>query len=392
MLTVVTLGIYSAWAKGRTRRFFCRHTLFDGGRFDYHADPWASLAARLAVVALVAGGFWWAEGEAVRWVGMLLGAVLLAPFWLVGRWRGEARRTSYRGVRFSFDAESGGVYRELYAVFLPLILVLLWNWGLAAGVSPVDFFGGFGFDAAERKIADYLAPWGFLALLSPWSWRACHRCKVTRYRWGRFGFGFERSWLGYSMAMGFVGVTALLVLVAVALFVDKGGSWGLGVAVLFMLVMVADLWIWLAVDCFVSFWLGVRLPGEGRFECRSLLETPGGLGRVIRYAVHRHRLVSHGPYTDGVGNSVDGGGGDSHAEVGKFFRNQERRMENVFAADLMFVSLTNVAAIVFSLGALYPWARIRRARFLAAGMTVAAREAVWREVADAGREEGVWRV
>ena len=36
-LTVITLGIYSAWAKVRTRRYFYGNTYVAGHAFDYHA-------------------------------------------------------------------------------------------------------------------------------------------------------------------------------------------------------------------------------------------------------------------------------------------------------------------------------------------------------------------
>ena len=36
-LTVLTLGIYSAWAKVRNKRYFYGNTLLDGAAFEYHA-------------------------------------------------------------------------------------------------------------------------------------------------------------------------------------------------------------------------------------------------------------------------------------------------------------------------------------------------------------------
>ncbi|PON14444.1 hypothetical protein C2W62_29035, partial [Candidatus Entotheonella serta] len=39
----ITLGIYNAWAKVRTRQYFYAHTLLDGHAFDYLANPIAIL-------------------------------------------------------------------------------------------------------------------------------------------------------------------------------------------------------------------------------------------------------------------------------------------------------------------------------------------------------------
>src|SRR4249920_2020940 len=53
-LTIVTLGIYSAWAKVRKRRYFYGHTRIDGEGFEYRANPVAILKGRLIAVAALA--------------------------------------------------------------------------------------------------------------------------------------------------------------------------------------------------------------------------------------------------------------------------------------------------------------------------------------------------
>ncbi len=50
-LTLVTLGIYSAWAKVRRKRYFYGNTLLNEAGFDYLADPKAILRGRLIEVA-----------------------------------------------------------------------------------------------------------------------------------------------------------------------------------------------------------------------------------------------------------------------------------------------------------------------------------------------------
>ena len=50
LLTIATLGIYSAWAKVRKKKYFYRNTLLDGHSFDYHANPIAILKGRLIVL------------------------------------------------------------------------------------------------------------------------------------------------------------------------------------------------------------------------------------------------------------------------------------------------------------------------------------------------------
>ena len=53
LLTIVTLGIYSAWAKVRTNQYFYGSTYLDGSSFQYTADPIKILKGRLLVVFFI---------------------------------------------------------------------------------------------------------------------------------------------------------------------------------------------------------------------------------------------------------------------------------------------------------------------------------------------------
>ncbi len=58
LLTLITLGIYSAWAKVRTQTYFLNHTSVDGQPFNYHATGKQILVGRMiALLVLVAIGF-----------------------------------------------------------------------------------------------------------------------------------------------------------------------------------------------------------------------------------------------------------------------------------------------------------------------------------------------
>jgi len=60
LLTVVTLGIYSAWAKVRTQRYLYGNTRLDGASFEYLAEPLQILQGRLigSRRSLAPGGLW----------------------------------------------------------------------------------------------------------------------------------------------------------------------------------------------------------------------------------------------------------------------------------------------------------------------------------------------
>ena len=63
LLTIVTLGVFSAWAKVRTKRYFNGNTFLDGGNFDYHASPWAILLARILVLGAIGAVAYWGGGK-----------------------------------------------------------------------------------------------------------------------------------------------------------------------------------------------------------------------------------------------------------------------------------------------------------------------------------------
>ncbi|MEO1140896.1 MAG: DUF898 family protein, partial [Pseudomonadota bacterium] len=47
LLSIVTLGIYTAWAKVRRLRYFYGNTWLDGHNFEYHAKPIQILIGRI---------------------------------------------------------------------------------------------------------------------------------------------------------------------------------------------------------------------------------------------------------------------------------------------------------------------------------------------------------
>src|SRR5215475_8770259 len=56
--SLVTLGIYSAWAKVRKKKYFYGSTRFDGETFDYFGRPVVILKGRIvAVIAFVIYAF-----------------------------------------------------------------------------------------------------------------------------------------------------------------------------------------------------------------------------------------------------------------------------------------------------------------------------------------------
>jgi uncharacterized membrane protein YjgN (DUF898 family) len=107
LLTIVTLGIYSAWAKVRRLRYFYGSTSLEGSSFEYHGRPIAILKGRLIVVGL----YLLFIGVTRAWPLAQLVFVPLAMFgfpWVIMRARlFQMRMTSWRGLRFNFHGKYG---------------------------------------------------------------------------------------------------------------------------------------------------------------------------------------------------------------------------------------------------------------------------------------------
>lgn len=126
-LSIITFGIYSAWAKVRTNRYFYAHTKLDGAGFDYHANPIKILKGRLLVAAVF---ILYIVG--ITWQPYLLIPVLILfffgmPWAVVKSMLFRTRNSSYRNIRFNFTGEYGEsfFYYIVYSFFTAITFGLL---------------------------------------------------------------------------------------------------------------------------------------------------------------------------------------------------------------------------------------------------------------------------
>jgi uncharacterized membrane protein YjgN (DUF898 family) len=153
LLTLLTLGIYSFWAKVNTRRYLWGQTAFAGDRFGFHGTGRELLLGWLKAVALFGGLVLVTETILpMLWDNPLAGAMgefLLAigfvaflPLAIIGSMRYRLSRTSWRGIRFNFHGE----YRDLLGVLLKSFLLT----GLTLGLY-IPFYQ----TNLRRFLADY---------------------------------------------------------------------------------------------------------------------------------------------------------------------------------------------------------------------------------------------
>ena len=122
LLSIVTIGIYSAWAKVRTQKYFYGNTFVAERSFDYHATGGQILKARLVVIAAIV--FFQIILSLLPIVGLILalGLLLLFPWLITRAMVFNARVSSFSNVRFDFV----GTYGRAMLVYLlyPILCAL----------------------------------------------------------------------------------------------------------------------------------------------------------------------------------------------------------------------------------------------------------------------------
>lgn len=280
-LSIVTLGIYSAWAKVRRTRYFYANTRLAGASFDYHGKPTAILKGR--VLALILLVVYQLASESTRLLAAALFVLALGGLpWLI--WKSLQFRlfnSSYRGIRFGFSGSLAGAY-----------IAYLVGPALAA-------FTGF--------------------LLVPFVHQRIKRFQHTQSRYGATRFDFDAGVGGFYLTY----LKALLVVAAgiVVLGLLFGGALTRGVVsathgnvVAFVAALYA--WFFLVVPLFSAM-------------MQNLVWNHTGIGP--------HRF-------------------ESRVSVGR----------------VMFIALTNLVAIVCTLGLYTPFATIRMMKYRIEAMSLLA--------------------
>lgn len=132
-LTIITLGIYAAWAKVRTRQYFYAHTRLAGQPFEYLADPKAILRGNLII-----GGAFLLYTALGHYNPTLAGIIvilfyLFLPFLIYKTLRFYAHNSAFRNIRFRFL----GNLKESYVIYMGLLALMPLTLGL---IVPYWFF------------------------------------------------------------------------------------------------------------------------------------------------------------------------------------------------------------------------------------------------------------
>jgi uncharacterized membrane protein YjgN (DUF898 family) len=285
-LTIATLGIYAAWAKVRTRRYFYAHTVLGGRPFDYLGQPKAILIGHLIVVGVLALSSVFEGLYPVIGGIASFGLWLFFPFLIYKAHRFKAHNSSYRGIRFGFD----GTLKEACWVYFLIPMFLL--------------FGGL-----------FYPYWIF---------------KQREYSFGNLNFGTANGSIAPSVKAFYkTYVIGFAILIAAAFaFVPVVSSMGL---------------------------LGGAVSDSPQLATYGTMAGIGGFVFLVFVSIQQYiyaRVSNH------CWNNFNLGPVTFEAELS--------------ACKLIWIRVTNILAIVATLGLAAPWARVRRTSYLVGCFTVVA--------------------
>ncbi len=126
LLTLLTLGVYSAWAKVRRERYFYSNTRLGEHAFEYLADPKAILKGRAIAFAVLIGSSAIASFFPLAEPAFSLAFLALLPWIVVKGLKFKMHNSAFKNIRFHFNGNYGEAAKAylLWPLLTPLTLGL----------------------------------------------------------------------------------------------------------------------------------------------------------------------------------------------------------------------------------------------------------------------------
>lgn len=223
LLTIITLGIYSPWAKVRRLRYFYGNTELNDESFDFTANPKRILIGRLIAIGVylvisVLGEF----SPVIAAVGGLL-IMALFPWLVRSTLRFRARNSQYKNVRFAFVGSLLAAYMLFGLVIFANLLIT------GAGYVAVNA------QMVGTGVGIFLI--GF-ALLAPFAWRLFKSYQFDNTQFGKMAFTWHASMLDvYKAVLIPIGIAILISIVGVVM-AGLGGVIGSDFGVVVVLAVI----------------------------------------------------------------------------------------------------------------------------------------------------------
>ena len=146
LLTIVTLGFYTPFARRRTAQYFWGHTIVAASPLEFTAQQRKMVIGFVLLVALYMAFNLAADtGQELATSLLALGAAALAPYFWGSAIRFRLNATRWRGVRLQFTASWGEIYKASWPVFAIALVWLAWGALMAATIPEKPAGGAKGF-------------------------------------------------------------------------------------------------------------------------------------------------------------------------------------------------------------------------------------------------------
>ncbi|KUJ00879.1 YjgN family protein [Vibrio sp. MEBiC08052] len=324
LLSVLTLGIYSAWAKVRTKRYFYGNTYLAEDNFEYHGTPKQILKGR--AVAMLCLLIW----VMLSSVSEVASAALLILFYAVLPWmmwsnvRFDSAMTSYRNTHFSF----AGSLKQAYLTFMGrgVVAILAFILGIA-GISLIA-------QMSQSVVMIVIMVIAFIALcafIQAWVMTGVWRYFMNGYRYGNANFSAVLA----SKKLFFINLGAIGIFIGGALIL----SVFIGIffySMVMNIIMNMDNLMYSMNDSMLA---GIIF-GYLLFIVLGMISAAYMSVRIRNYVFSQTAV------------SLD---------------EQSIELNSSFSV-LKYVGLllTNMLGLVFTLGLAHPWVKVRMARYSAA--------------------------
>lgn len=114
LLTIVTLGIYSAWAKVRNNRYFYSNLYLDDDNFRYLADPITILKGRLIAVGAFIAYYVVSIYSPIISIVLAVALFIAIPYFINQSMAFNHRVSSYKNIQFRFKGSYGQAFMVIY--------------------------------------------------------------------------------------------------------------------------------------------------------------------------------------------------------------------------------------------------------------------------------------
>ncbi|MFN4119561.1 YjgN family protein [Acidovorax sp.] len=300
LLSIVTLGIYTPWARRRTAQYFYSHTLVAGSPLEFTAQQRRMVVGFVLLMLItIAYNIAANTGQDLAVGLFLLVGAVLSPFIWASAMRFRLGATRWRGLRLQFTAS----WKEVYIASWPVFAIALIWFGVFYGLQVLSPELAQALEAVEEEgekmpMPSFTPAMGGLVALGVVLTLLCFirlefnyksllvlkaQVGAERGRWKPVYMDFVKIWL--ATVLVFILSVVLLFLVGTLL---AGGTMALGAGLGNKLGMWVFVLIFVAIVGGVAFLFLASAPARAYREARmfQLMWDNTGVSHVARFKCH----------------------------------------------------------------------------------------------------------